>query len=59
MNYDKFFIKGEVHTEADKAYTSHNTRQLNVEKTVKKLLSTEYIKAQLMVGNTDIEQGLF
>ena len=24
LNYDKFFVKGEVLTEADDSYTSHN-----------------------------------
>lgn len=44
LNYDKFVVKGEVHTEADESYTSHNTRQLNVEETVKKLLTTDYVR---------------
>lgn len=44
LNYDKFVVQGEVHTEADESYTSHNTRQLNVEETVKKLLTTDYVQ---------------
>lgn len=44
LNYDKFVVQGEVHTEADESYTSHNTRQLNVEETVKKLLTTDYVR---------------
>lgn len=47
LNYDKFFVKGQVHTEADEAYTSHNTRLLDVEGTVKKILTTEYVQEQL------------
>jgi UDP-glucose 4-epimerase len=47
LNYDKFVVKGEVHTMADEAYTSHNTTRLNVEGTVKKLLTTDYVKAEL------------
>jgi len=47
LNYDKFFIKGEVKTMADEAYTSHNTNQLDVEGTVKKLLTTEYVNEEL------------
>ncbi len=31
LNYDKFFVKGQVRTQADEDYTSHNTRRLNVE----------------------------
>ena len=47
LNYDKFMIKGEVHTMADEAYTSHNTTRLDVEGTVKKLLTTDYVQNEL------------
>lgn len=47
LNYDKFVVKGEVVTMADEAYTSHNTRRLNVEETVQKLLTAEYVREQL------------
>ena len=47
LNYDKFVVKGEVHTEADESYTSHNTTRLDVEGTVKKLLTTDYVRAAL------------
>jgi UDP-glucose 4-epimerase len=47
LNYDKFFIKGTVKTQADDAYTSHNTKLLDLEGTVKKLLTTSYIKEEL------------
>lgn len=47
LNYDKYFVKGEVHTRADEAYTSHNTIRLDVEGTVKKLLTTDYVKEAL------------
>ena len=47
LNYDKYFVKGEVHTQADEAYTSHNTERLDVEGVVKKLLTTDYVKKQL------------
>lgn len=47
LNYDKFFIKGTVKTEADEAYTSHNTQRLDVEGTVEKLLTTEYIQEEV------------
>ncbi len=50
LNYDKYFIKGQVQTQADEAYTSHNTVRLDVEATVKKLLTTDYVKEQLEVG---------
>ena len=47
LNYDKFIVKGEVKTMADEAYTSHNTRQLDVEGTIAKLMTTDYVKEQL------------
>lgn len=47
LNYDKFVVKGEVKTMAEEAYTSHDTTRLNVEKTVEKLLTTDYIKEEL------------
>ena len=47
LNYDKFMVKGEVHTESDESYTSHNTTLLDVEGTVNKLLTTEYVRNAL------------
>ena len=47
LNYDKFVVKGEVHTMADESYTSHNTTRLDVEGTVKKILTTEYVQNEL------------
>ena len=47
LNYDKFFIKGQVHTQADEAYTSSNTKMLDVEGTVNKILTTDYVKEAL------------
>lgn len=47
LNYDKFVVKGEVHTMADESYTSHNTNRLDVEGTVKKILTTEYVRNTL------------
>ena len=47
LNYDKFVVKGEVHTMADDSYTSHNTNRLDVEGTVKKILTTDYVRKQL------------
>ena len=47
LNYDKYFIHGQVETEADEAYTSHNTKLLNVEETVEKLLTTDYVREQV------------
>jgi len=47
LNYDKYFIDGQVETQADESYTSHNTQRLDVEGTVKKILTTDYVKEQL------------
>ena len=47
LNYDKFFVKGQVLTEAEDSYTSHNTNRLDVEGTVAKLLTTDYVREEL------------
>ena len=47
LNYDKFFVEGQVTTQSDEAYTSHNTKRLSVEGVVKKLLTTDYVKEEL------------
>ncbi|MCI9437371.1 MAG: polysaccharide biosynthesis protein [Lachnospiraceae bacterium] len=49
LNYDKYFIDGQVLTESDEAYSSHNAKLLDVEGTVKKLLTNDYIQEQLKV----------
>ena len=48
LNYDKFVVNGSVHTEADESYTSHNTNLLDVDGTVAKLMTTDYVKEQLL-----------
>ncbi len=47
LNYDKYFIKGQVSTQVDEAYTSHNTSRLDVDGIVKKIMSTDYVKGLL------------
>lgn len=47
LNYDKYFVEGEVKTMADEAYTSHNTRRLNVGETVEKIRTAEYVRLAL------------
>ncbi len=47
LNYDKFVVKGEVHTMANESYTSHNTTRLDVEGTVRKLMTTDYVRNAL------------
>ena len=47
LNYDKYFVNGQVQTMADESYTSHNTNRLDVEGTIKKLMTTDYVNEQL------------
>ena len=47
LNYDKFVVDGEVETQADEAYTSHNTRRLDVPGTVEKIKTAEYVQLAL------------
>lgn len=47
LNYDKFVVKGEVCTMSNEAYTSHNTNRLDVDGTVKKILTTDYVNEAL------------
>ena len=47
LNYDKFVVDGQVHTMAEESYTSHNTTRLDVEGTVKKILTTDYVQQAL------------
>ena len=47
LNYDKFFVQGQVMTEAEESYTSHNTNLLDVDGVVQKILTTDYVKEQL------------
>ena len=47
LNYDKFFVDGKVQTMADEAYTSHNTNRLDVEGTIAKIKTTDYVKEQM------------
>jgi len=47
LNYDKFFVEGEVKTMADEAYTSDNTTRLDVEGTIEKIKTTEYVQLAL------------
>lgn len=47
LNYDKYFVKGQVEAEAEESYTSHNTKRLDVDGTVNKIMTTDYVKEQL------------
>jgi UDP-glucose 4-epimerase len=47
LNYDKFYVEGQTATEADEAYTSHNTHLLDVDGVVAKILTTDYVREEL------------
>ena len=47
LNYDKFVVNGDVTTQSDESYTSHNTRRLDIQGTVEKILTTDYVQEEL------------
>lgn len=47
LNYDKYFEEGNKKLSSVEEYTSHNTTQLDIEGTVKKLLTVDYVKQEL------------
>ncbi|MBR1623218.1 MAG: polysaccharide biosynthesis protein, partial [Pseudobutyrivibrio sp.] len=47
LNYDKFFVDGKVQTMASEAYTSHNTKRLDVAGTVEKIMTTDFVRNML------------
>ena len=44
LNYDKFFVEGDVQLSQDHEYNSHNTRRLTVEEIKEKLLGLEEVR---------------
>lgn len=44
LNYDKYTVNSNVITQMDEEYSSHNTRLLNVDETVAKILTTDYVQ---------------
>ena len=51
LNYDKYFVQGKVETQAEESYTSHNTKRLDVDGTVEKIMTTDYVKHMLDLEN--------
>ena len=49
LNYKKYFDNGDVNTSILEDYNSHNTRRLSIEEVKEKLLSLDYVKAQLEI----------
>ena len=56
LNYDKFVVEGEVETQADESYTSHNTERLDVPGTVAKIRTAEYVRLALEGRETEVAQ---
>tara|TARA_R110001583_G_C5671425_1_gene411184 strand:- start:10048 stop:11058 length:1011 start_codon:yes stop_codon:yes gene_type:complete len=47
LNYNKYFVEGEIHISEVEDYTSHNTERLNVEGVKSLLLKLDYIQETL------------
>jgi UDP-N-acetylglucosamine 4,6-dehydratase len=47
LNYDKYFVEGDVCLSTSEEYNSHNTYRLNVEEIKDKLLQLDYINNEL------------
>lgn len=55
LNYDRFTV-GNVRTQADESYTSHNTYRLDVEETVEKIKTAEYVQLALEGREGEVAQ---
>jgi len=49
LNYNKYFVDGELEISRIEDYTSHNTQRLTVEEVKKLLLQLDYIQEELNV----------
>jgi UDP-glucose 4-epimerase len=47
LNYNKYFVEGEVDISAEEDYTSHNTQRLNITEVKELLLKLDYIQGEL------------
>lgn len=47
LNYDKFFIEGNIKLSSEEEYNSHNTKILSIDEIKDKLLKLDFIKSQL------------
>lgn len=47
LNYDKFFVKGEMRLSEQEDYTSHNTTRLDIDGTVEKLKNLKFIRDRI------------
>lgn len=53
LNYDVFFVEGQVETSAEDDYTSHNTTILNVPEIKDLLLKLDYVKSELQINSNE------
>ena len=53
LNYDRFTV-GNVRTQADESYTSHNTERLDVAATVGKIATASYVREALAGRKGDL-----
>lgn len=56
LNYDKFFVEGEVQTQANESYTSQNTTRLNLAETIHKIKTAEYVRRALEGREAEMAQ---
>ena len=56
LNYDKFVVEGKVITMAEESYTSSNTEQLDVQATIKKIMTAEYVQKALQNRENEVLQ---
>jgi UDP-glucose 4-epimerase len=54
LNYNKFFTEGEKKVSKTDEYNSHNTKQLNVEETIKLLLKLSFIRKDVLKENPEL-----
>ena len=47
LNYDKYFVEGDIKLSTEQEYNSHNTEILNVKQIKEKLLELDYIREEL------------
>ena len=47
LNYDKYFVEGRTEEKLLHQYNSHNTERLDIEGTIAKMKTTDYIKEEL------------
>ena len=49
LNYDKYFIEGNINTASKEEYNSDNTKRLNKDEVKEKLLNLDYVKNEILL----------